>query len=252
MHAGQGMIDVPHLIHHLASLVVRAADVVLIALEVATDHQRLASPRGELTIAVELHPGVDGLVASLCNGSKEVVLYLVSGVAHVGITHHDGGTLVLLELCEHIVAQLAQLGYLYGFEGGRVVIAPGIHVSDIDIYIYPIGHSDHIMAEALLDAGVGSVGKSTYLGCILNHSLASGAQPLLPEEAQTVGIGTLAEVEYTKRTAILACIVVAHGCCKLCVVLKVLTHCQEIPSQRVGLVAQGYSALLAWTIAVDG
>ena len=176
----------------------------------------------------------------------------MSGVAHVGITHHDGRTLVLLELCKHIIAQLAQLGYLYGFEGGRVFIAPGIHVSDIDIYIYPIDHSDHIVAEALLDAGVGSVGQSTYLGCILNHSLASGAQPLLPEEAQTVGIGTLAEVEYTKRTAICSCMVVAHGCCKLCVVLKVLTHRQEIPSQRVGLVAQGYSALLAWTILVDG
>ena len=123
-------------------------------------------------------------------------------------------------------------------------------MSDIDIYIYPIGHCNHIMAEALLDAGVGSVCQSTYLGCILNHSLASGVQPFLPEEAKAISIRTTAQLIAGYRPTPFTCLIVGHGCSKLCMIFEILTHGQEIPVQVVHSLAYFGCAICSWAIFV--
>ena len=156
---------------------------------------------------MELHPGVAYGVTSVvvigCHHIQEVGLDIVTGIAHVGVAHDDGRSLVGLGIGEHIVAQLTELTEHCLHESIALGIAfavVGVHVGDVYVNNNSFSYFYFVVTEALLDAGIGTAGKATVLIVVLHHllptirtwafSFAGHCQPLLPEEAHTVGIGT--------------------------------------------------------------
>ena len=149
---------------------------------------------------MELHPGVaygvTGVIVIGCHHIQEVFLDIVTGIAHVGVAHDDGRSLVGLGIGEHIVAQLTELAQYslhVSIALGIAAAAVGVHVGDVYIYDHIVRfiYSHLIMSEALLDAGVGTI-VQIPLCIIVSHiglSRSTGGAGA-PEEIQSIGIGS--------------------------------------------------------------
>ena len=198
-------IDVPDLVNHLTLLVVGADDVILlVSCECESGHQREAVPGRIDASTMELDPRVrDGVACVIVVGRnhvEEVGLDVVASVTHIGVAHNYCRAFVGLGIGEHIVAELAQLaqnGLDIGIALGVAAAAVGVHVGDIHVDDNVVSriHSHHIVAESLLDAGVGAARKAA-LSIVVLHVCFSGcacrAGP--PEEIQTVCVSGLSRL----------------------------------------------------------
>ena len=147
----------------------------------STNHQRLTIPTGIFTTAIELYPrvadGVAGIAVVSSHHIEEVGLDIVAGISHIGIAHDDSGALVDLRLIEHIVAELAELaqyGLHIGIALGVATAAVSVHMGDVDVNDHIVRRIDShlIMAEAFLDAGVGTIIQVSLLVIVFNKGLA--------------------------------------------------------------------------------
>ena len=194
---------------------------------------------------MELHPGVaygvTGVVVIGCHHIQEVFLDVVTGVAHVGVAHDNGRSLVGLGIGEHIVAQLTQLtehSLHVSIALGIAVAAVGVHVGDVYVYDHIVRfiYSHHIVAETFLDAGIGTVVQISLSIIVLHPGLSrSTGGAGAPEEIQSVGIGSGAKgLAYSYGSTPGTMRIIGEPIHQLLIIFEILTGSDDVPSEIIG------------------
>ena len=261
LHLRTRNIDVPDLVNHLTLLIVSAYDVIgLISCECESGHQREAVPLRIDTSAVEFDPRVRDCVACVavvgCNHVEEVGLDVVAGVTHIGVAHYYCRAFVGLGFVENVVTELAELAQnrLYvGIALGVAAAAVGVHVGDIHVNDNVVCriHGYLIVAESLLDAGVGTASKAALSIVILHVGLPCRAcRAVPPEEIQAVGVGGGIQLCGRYASSPGAVGIVGEARNKLRIIREILTCGNEVPTQIIGNSRHSRCAVLTRAIRV--
>ena len=181
----------------------------------------------------------------------------MAGVTHIGVAHDDGRTLVGLRIGEDVVAELAQLAQHcldVGIGLGIAAAAVGIHVGDIHVNDNVVCriHGHFVVAEALLDAGVGAARKAAFRIVVLYIFLACRAgRTGPPEEIKSVGVSGGSQLLRRYASPPGAVGIIGEARNKLRIILKVLTCGNDVPAKIVGDSCHSRCAVLTRAIRVD-
>ena len=207
-------------------------------------HQREAVPLRINPIAMELNPrvgdGVARIVVVSRNNVEEVGLDVMSGVTHIGVAHNDGRALVGLCVGQDVIAELPELrkhGLHVRIRLGVAAAVVGVHVGDIhvDDNVVRCVNGHHIMTEALLDTGIGSIVQIAFLIIILYICLAgSTCGRCTPKEIQSIRISDRAKCLSKSYSSTISSVrIIRQSGYKLRVILKVFACGNNVPAKVI-------------------